>query len=91
MKVSTFKSRNQFDLMSISFIKTIRVESRQKVLKNKILRRLFGSKRDVNEDWLKFLDEGLHNVYQFVTQSNNVYATIRFNAGFTRALLKSQS
>jgi hypothetical protein len=43
---------------------TVREEQRLRVFENRVLRRIFGPKRDeVTEDWRKLHDEDLHNLY----------------------------
>jgi hypothetical protein len=43
---------------------TLREVHRLRVFENRVLRRLFGPKRDeVTEDWRKLHNEGLHNLY----------------------------
>jgi hypothetical protein len=43
---------------------TLREEHRLRVFENRVLRRLFGPKRDeVTGDWRKLYNEGLHNLY----------------------------
>jgi hypothetical protein len=42
----------------------LREEHRLRVFDNKVLRRIFGPKRDeVRGDWRKLLNEELHNLY----------------------------
>jgi hypothetical protein len=44
--------------------KTLREEHRLRVFENRVLRRIFGSKRDeVTGDWRKLHNEELHNLY----------------------------
>jgi hypothetical protein len=41
---------------------TLREEHRLRVFENRVLRRIFGPKRDgVTEDWMKLHNEELHN------------------------------
>ena len=42
---------------------TLREESRLRVFENRILRRLFGPKRDENGKWRRLHDEELHSLY----------------------------
>jgi hypothetical protein len=43
---------------------TLREEHRLRVFENRVLRRIFGLKRDeVKGDWRKLLNEELHNLY----------------------------
>ena len=42
---------------------TLREECRPRVVENRILRRIFGSKRDENGEWRRFHNEELHNLY----------------------------
>ena len=42
---------------------TLREECRLRVFKNRILRRIFGSKREANVKWKKLHNEKLHNLY----------------------------
>jgi hypothetical protein len=43
---------------------TLREECRLRVFENRVLRRVFGSKRDeVTGDWRKLHNEELHNLY----------------------------
>jgi hypothetical protein len=43
---------------------TLREEHRLRVFENRVLRRIFGSKRDeVTGDWRKLHNEELHNLY----------------------------
>jgi hypothetical protein len=43
---------------------TLREEHRRRVFENRVLRRIFGPKRDeVTGDWRKLHDEGLRNLY----------------------------
>jgi hypothetical protein len=43
---------------------TLREEHRLRVFENRVLRRIFGPKRDeVTGDWRKLLNEELHNLY----------------------------
>ena len=39
-------------------------ESRLRVFENRILRRIFGPKRDENGDWRRLLNEELHSLYR---------------------------
>jgi hypothetical protein len=53
---------------------TLREEHRLKVFENKMLRRIFGPKRDeVPEGWIKLHNEGLHNL----NSSPNIIRMIR--------------
>ena len=42
---------------------TLREESRLRVFENRILRRIFGAKRDENGEWRRFQIEELHSLY----------------------------
>jgi hypothetical protein len=42
----------------------LREESRLRVFENRILRRIFGSKRDENGEWRKLHNEELHSLYR---------------------------
>ena len=42
---------------------TLREESRLMVFENRILRRIFGPKRDENGEWRRLHDEVLHSLY----------------------------
>jgi hypothetical protein len=45
---------------------TLREEHRQRVFENRVLRRIFGPKRDdVTREWRKSHNEELHNLYSF--------------------------
>ena len=43
---------------------TLREECRLRVFENRILRRIFGPKRDKNGDWRRLHNEELHNFYR---------------------------
>ena len=43
---------------------TLREECRLRVFENRILRRIFGPKRDENGDWRWLHNEELHNLYR---------------------------
>ena len=43
---------------------TLREESRLRVFENRILRRIFGYKRDENGNWRRLYSEELHNLYR---------------------------
>ena len=43
---------------------TLREECRLRVFENRILRRIFGPKRDENEEWRKLHNEELHSLYR---------------------------
>jgi hypothetical protein len=43
---------------------TLREECRLRVFENKILRRIFGRKRDENGEWRRFHNEELHSLYR---------------------------
>ena len=43
---------------------TLREECRLRVFENRILRRIFGFKRDVNREWKKLHNEKLHSLYR---------------------------
>jgi hypothetical protein len=42
---------------------TLREEHRLRVFENRLLRRIFGPKRDENRSWRKLLNDELHNLY----------------------------
>jgi len=42
---------------------TLREECRLRVFENRILRRIFGPKRDENREWRRSLNEKLHSLY----------------------------
>ena len=42
----------------------LREESRLRVFENRILRRIFGPKRDENEEWRRHHNEELHSLYR---------------------------
>ena len=42
---------------------TLKDESRLRVFENRILRRIFGPKRDENGEWRRLHNEELHNVF----------------------------
>ena len=43
---------------------TLKEECRLRVFENRILRRIFGPKRDENEEYRRFHNEELHGVYR---------------------------
>ena len=43
---------------------TLREESRLRVLENRIVRRIFGPKRDENGEWRRLHNEELHSLYR---------------------------
>ena len=43
---------------------TLREEFRLKVFENRILRRIFGPKRDENGEWRRLHNEKLHSLYR---------------------------
>jgi hypothetical protein len=43
---------------------TLREEFRQRVFQNRILRRIFGPKRDENWEWSRLHNEELHSLYR---------------------------
>ena len=43
---------------------TLREECRLRVFENRILRRIFGPKRDENGEWRRFHNEELHSLYR---------------------------
>ena len=51
----------------------LREESRLRVFENRILRRIFGSKRDENGEWRRLHNEELHNLYR----SPNIVSVIK--------------
>ena len=51
---------------------TLREEYRPTVFENRILRRIFGSKRDVNGEWRRLHNEELHSLYR----SSNIVRVI---------------
>ena len=52
---------------------TLREECRLRIFENRILRRIFGAKRDENGEWIKLHNEELHNLYH----SPNVVRVIK--------------
>ena len=53
---------------------TLRKEHRLKVVENRVLRKVFGPKRDeVTEDWRRLHDEELHDLYS----SSNIIRVIK--------------
>ena len=42
----------------------LREECRLRIIENRILRRIFGSKRDENGDWRRLHNEELHSLYR---------------------------
>ena len=53
---------------------TLREESRLRVFENRILRRIFGPKRDENGEWRRIHSEELHSLYR----SANIVRVIKF-------------
>ena len=45
-------------------MRTLREECRLRLFENRILRRIFGPKRDENEEWRRFHNEELHCLYR---------------------------
>ena len=43
---------------------TLREESRLRVFENRIMRRIFGPKRDENGEWRRLHNEELHSLYR---------------------------
>ena len=43
---------------------TLKEECRLRVFENRILRRIFGPKRDENGEWRRLYNEELHSLYQ---------------------------
>ena len=43
---------------------TLREESRLRVFENRVLRRIFGPKRDENGEWRRLHNEELHSLYR---------------------------
>ena len=43
---------------------TLREESRQRVFENRILRRIFGPKRDENGEWIRLHNKELYSLYR---------------------------
>jgi hypothetical protein len=53
-----------FDIPLVTWCPTLREECRQRVFENRVLRRIFGPKRDeVTGDLRKLHNEELHNFY----------------------------
>ena len=52
---------------------TLREESRLRVFENRILRRVFGPKRDENGEWRRLLNWELHSLYR----SSNIVRVIK--------------
>ena len=46
-----------------TFVFTLREECRLRVFENRILRRIFGPKRDENGEWRRLNNEELHSLY----------------------------
>jgi hypothetical protein len=42
---------------------TLREEHKLRVFENRMLRRIFGPKRDVTGEWRKLLNQEFHNLY----------------------------
>ena len=53
----------------------LREESRLRVFENRILRRIFGPRRDANGEWRRFHNEELHSLYR----SPNIFRVIKFS------------
>ena len=53
---------------------TLREEYRLRVFENRILRRIFGPKRDENGEWRRLDNEELHSLYG----SSNIVRVIKF-------------
>jgi uncharacterized membrane protein len=45
---------------------TLRVEHRLRVFENRVLRRIFGPKRDVTGEWRKLHNEELRDLFLFI-------------------------
>ena len=52
---------------------TLREECRLRVFENRILRRIFGSKKEENGDWRRLHNEELHSLYR----SRNIVTVIK--------------
>jgi hypothetical protein len=48
---------------TVPYMKTLREEYRLRLFENRVLRRIFGSKRDVTGGWRKLHNEELHDLY----------------------------
>jgi len=53
---------------------TIREECRLRIFENRILRRIFGTKRNENEEWRRIHNEELHSLYR----SPNIVRMIKY-------------
>ena len=51
---------------------TLKEEWRQRVFKNRILRRIFGPKRDDNGEWRRLHNEELHSLYRSPNKSRRL-------------------
>ena len=52
---------------------TLKEKCRLRVFENRILREMFGFKRDENEEWRRLYNEELHNLYR----SPNIFGVIK--------------
>ena len=59
-----FIYRWQFCYLVVKHGLTLREECRLRVFENRILRRIFGSKRDENGEWRRLHNEELYNLYR---------------------------
>ena len=68
-----------YDYEAWSF--TLREEHRLKVFENRILRCIFGPKKDANEEWRRLHNEDLQSVYH----SPNIVRVIVYKIGMGRS------
>jgi hypothetical protein len=58
--------QTDFIITNITWSQTLREEHRLRVFENRVLRRIFGPKRDeVTEGWRKLHNKEYHNLYSF--------------------------
>ena len=50
---------------------TLREESRLRVFENRILRQIFGPKRDENREWRRLHNEELHSLYRSLNSEDD--------------------
>ena len=70
---------------------TLREESRLRIFENRIMRRIFGQKRDENGEWKTLHNEELHSLYR----SPNIVSVIKFRrlkwAGYVARIKEGRS